>query len=93
MRTSNTAEMSAQAKSENPQNSATNGQDASTPFSKLGSIAGEKTLYAKFDKNGNRSWSKKTPLELEEAAEDAETRQYAVLVRKSTPPITIIALA
>lgn len=78
--------MSSQSTSENPQSSATNGQDASTPLSKLGSIAGEKTLFAKYDKNGNRSWSKKTPIELEEAAEDAETRQYAVLVRKSTPP-------
>lgn len=48
----------------------------------VGLLAETKDLYAKFDKNGARSWSDKYPDDLEEAAENEETQKYAVIVRK-----------
>lgn len=50
----------------------------------VGSISERKDLYAKYDKNGHRSWSENPPDGLEEAAENEETKKFAVLVRKST---------
>ncbi|KAI6762754.1 hypothetical protein HG530_008734 [Fusarium avenaceum] len=51
----------------------------------VGSLAETKDLYAKYDKNGDRSWSDKLPDDLEEAAENEETQKYAVIVRKKKP--------
>lgn len=49
----------------------------------IGSVTESKDLYAKYDENGDRSWSETPPNGLEEAAENEKTQQYAVLVRKS----------
>ncbi|KAF7543051.1 hypothetical protein G7046_g10069 [Stylonectria norvegica] len=51
----------------------------------VGLLADTKDLYAKFDKNGDRSWSDKYPDDLEEAAENEETQKYAVIIRKKKP--------
>ncbi|KAM0343578.1 hypothetical protein ACHAPU_008329 [Fusarium lateritium] len=51
----------------------------------VGLLTETKDLYAKFDKNGDRSWSDKIPDDLEEAAENEETQKYAVIVRKRKP--------
>ncbi|KAF4995188.1 hypothetical protein FGRMN_5326 [Fusarium graminum] len=51
----------------------------------IGLLTETKDLYAKFDKNGDRSWSDKAPDDLEEAAENEETQKYAVIVRKRKP--------
>lgn len=52
----------------------------------IGSVTDSKDLYAKYDENGDRSWSETPPHGLEEAAENEKTQQYAVLVRKSEFP-------
>lgn len=49
----------------------------------IGSITESKDLYAKYDENGDRSWSETPPDGLEEAAENEQTQKYALLVRKS----------
>lgn len=49
----------------------------------VGSLAETKDLYAKYDENGDRSWTDKRPSDLEEAAENEETQKYAVIIRKS----------
>lgn len=49
----------------------------------VGVVTESKDLYAKYDENGDRSWSETPPNGLEEAAENEKTQQYAVLVRKS----------
>ncbi|KAL6865498.1 hypothetical protein ACO1O0_001592 [Amphichorda felina] len=51
----------------------------------VGSISESKDLYAKYDEQGNKSWSENPPDGLEEAAENEETQKYAVLVRKKKP--------
>ncbi|KAF4992130.1 hypothetical protein FDECE_13801 [Fusarium decemcellulare] len=51
----------------------------------VGSLAESKDLYAKYDENGNRSWTDKYPDDLEEAAENEETQKYAVIIRKKKP--------
>lgn len=48
-----------------------------------GALAETKDLYAKYDAEGNRSWTAEHPDNVEEAAENAETLKYAVIVRKS----------
>ncbi|KAF4453067.1 hypothetical protein F53441_4298 [Fusarium austroafricanum] len=51
----------------------------------VGLVTESKDLYAKFDKDGNRSWTDKYPDDLEEAAENEETQKYAVIIRKRKP--------
>jgi ATP-dependent 26S proteasome regulatory subunit len=51
----------------------------------VGLLTESKALYAKFDKNGARSWTDKYPDDLEEAAENEETQKYAVIIRKVKP--------
>ncbi|KAM0561595.1 hypothetical protein ACHAPJ_002763 [Fusarium lateritium] len=51
----------------------------------VGLLTESKDLYAKFDKNGDRSWTDKYPDDLEEAAENEETQKYAVIIRKKKP--------
>ena len=50
-----------------------------------GMLAESKNLYAKWDSDGNRSWTEKIPEDVEEAAENEQTRKYAVIVRKKKP--------
>lgn len=57
----------------------------------VGSVAASKDLYAKFDKQKNRSWTDKIPGDLEEAAENEETQKYAVIVRKGKFFSTILS--
>lgn len=52
----------------------------------IGLMTDSKDLYAKYDSNGDRSWTDKYPDDLEEAAENEETQKYAVIIRKSKPP-------
>jgi hypothetical protein len=47
-----------------------------------GMVPESKTLYAKFDDRGNRSWTEKKPADFEEAAEGEETQKFAIIVRK-----------
>ena len=49
----------------------------------FGSVAESKDLYAKIDKDGNQSWVSELPDDVDEAAENEETKKYAVIVRKS----------
>lgn len=49
----------------------------------VGAVSEIKELYAKYDKDGNRSWSEEVPDDLVEAAENEKSLKYAVLVRKS----------
>lgn len=49
----------------------------------VGAVSEIKELYAKYDKDGNRSWSEEAPDDLVEAAENEKSLKYAVLVRKS----------
>lgn len=49
----------------------------------IGAVSEVKELYAKYDKDGNRSWSEDLPDDLVEAAENEKSLKYAVLVRKS----------
>jgi hypothetical protein len=51
----------------------------------VGAVAESKDLYAKYDKDGNRSWSEDLPDGLEEAAENEENMKYAIIVRKKKP--------
>ncbi|KAM5344895.1 hypothetical protein ACJ41O_010757 [Fusarium nematophilum] len=51
----------------------------------VGLLADSKDLYAKYDQNGDRSWTDKYPDDLEEAAENEETQKFAVIIRKSDP--------
>ncbi|KAI5461567.1 P-loop containing nucleoside triphosphate hydrolase protein [Mariannaea sp. PMI_226] len=51
----------------------------------VGLIPDTKDLYAKYDQNGDRSWTDKLPDDLEEAAENEETQKYAVIIRKKKP--------
>lgn len=47
-----------------------------------GMVSDSKTLFAKYDERGNRSWSDKKPADFEEAAEGEETQKFAIIVRK-----------
>ncbi len=49
----------------------------------IGMVADTKDVFAKFDADGNRSWSDKPPTDLEEAPENETTQKYAIIVRKS----------
>ncbi|KAF7551482.1 hypothetical protein G7Z17_g4996 [Cylindrodendrum hubeiense] len=51
----------------------------------VGLVTDSKDLYAKYDQNGDRSWTDKYPDDLEEAAENEETQKYAVIIRKMKP--------
>ncbi|KAF5021755.1 hypothetical protein F66182_6205 [Fusarium sp. NRRL 66182] len=51
----------------------------------VGLLTESKDLYAKYDKNGDRSWTDKLPDDFEEAAENEETQKYAVIIRKKKP--------
>ncbi|OAA36314.1 ATPase [Beauveria brongniartii RCEF 3172] len=51
----------------------------------IGMVADTKDLFAKFDADGNRSWSDKPPTDLEEAPENETTQKYAIIVRKKKP--------
>ncbi|KAH6987874.1 P-loop containing nucleoside triphosphate hydrolase protein [Ilyonectria sp. MPI-CAGE-AT-0026] len=51
----------------------------------VGLVTDSKDLYAKYDNNGDRSWTDKYPDDLEEAAENEETQKYAVIIRKMKP--------
>lgn len=60
-------------------------EDASTTeMIIIGMVADTKDVFAKFDADGNRSWSDKPPTDLEEAPENETTQKYAIIVRKST---------
>ncbi|KAM3447880.1 hypothetical protein MY3296_008296 [Beauveria thailandica] len=60
--------------------------DSSTPEKIIiGMVADTKDLFAKFDADGNRSWSDKPPTDLEEAPENETTQKYAIIVRKKKP--------
>lgn len=52
----------------------------------VGLVADSVDLYAKYDKNGNRTWSDIAPDDLEEAAEGEKTEKYCVIIRKSESP-------
>ncbi|KAK1573298.1 ATPase [Colletotrichum navitas] len=52
------------------------------PFAPFGSIASTKNIYkSPKDSDGNWTWVEKYPEDVEEAAENEETEQYAVVVR------------
>ncbi|KPM35845.1 hypothetical protein AK830_g10721 [Neonectria ditissima] len=51
----------------------------------VGLVTDSKDLYAKYDQNGDRSWTDKYPDDLEEAAENEETQKYAIIIRKIKP--------
>ncbi|OAA78729.1 ATPase, AAA-type, core [Akanthomyces lecanii RCEF 1005] len=51
----------------------------------IGMVADTKDVFAKFDADGNRSWSDKPPTDLEEAPENETTQKYAIIVRKKKP--------
>ncbi|KAM3498328.1 hypothetical protein MY10362_008350 [Beauveria mimosiformis] len=62
------------------------GDDSSIPEKIIiGMVADTKDLFAKFDADGNRSWSDKPPTDLEEAPENETTQKYAIIVRKKKP--------
>lgn len=48
----------------------------------VGSVTASHNLFAKYDKDGKRSWSATMPTHIEEAAENDETKKFAVIVRK-----------
>ncbi|KID74414.1 uncharacterized protein G6M90_00g083890 [Metarhizium brunneum] len=50
-----------------------------------GMMSDSKTLFAKYDEQGNRSWSDRKPDDFEEAAEGEETEKFAIIVRKQKP--------
>lgn len=51
----------------------------------VGMVCGTKDLYQKWDQNqpNKFTWTEKYPEDLEEAAENAETMKFAILVRNS----------
>ncbi|CAG9953693.1 unnamed protein product [Clonostachys rosea f. rosea IK726] len=51
----------------------------------VGSVTASHNLFAKYDKDGKRSWSATMPTHIEEAAENDETKKFAVIVRKLAP--------
>ncbi|KAI9158899.1 LOW QUALITY PROTEIN: 26S protease regulatory subunit [Paramyrothecium foliicola] len=53
----------------------------------FGSVSDSKELYAKIDKDGNQSWTSKLPDDVDEAAENEETKKFAVIVRKKKPKV------
>jgi hypothetical protein len=55
------------------------------PEGPVGHSAETKNLYAKYDKDQNRSWSDKIPEDLESAAENESTRKYALIARMKKP--------
>lgn len=57
----------------------------------VGMVCGTKDLYQKVDEWNNVSWTTKYPDGLEEAAEDADTAKFALLVRnsRSSPELQI----
>lgn len=65
-------------------NDVTNGEASSSSEAKPGMITDVKNLYqSKPDNRGNTTWVEKYPDDLEEAAENAETARYALLIRNS----------
>lgn len=50
----------------------------------VGMVVDTKDVFAKFDSEGNQSWSDKPPPDLEEAPENETTKKFAIIVRKST---------
>lgn len=59
------------------------GSDNDSTQIMTGHLAETKDLYAKEDQAGNISWTDKHPDDVEEAAENANTLKYAVIVQKS----------
>jgi hypothetical protein len=57
--------------------------DAKKEEPPLGSVTDTVELYAKIDQDGNQSWTSTIPEDVEEAAENEETKKFAVIVRKS----------
>ncbi|CAI7636579.1 unnamed protein product [Penicillium discolor] len=52
-------------------------------YEPVGTLCGFRTLYqTNPDAYGKKSWSKKVPIDLPDPVEDAESAQYALLVRK-----------
>ncbi|KAJ6784061.1 hypothetical protein PWT90_00348 [Aphanocladium album] len=49
----------------------------------IGMVTDTKDVFAKFDADGNRSWSDKPPTDLEEAPENETTKKFAIIVRKN----------
>lgn len=49
----------------------------------VGMICGKKDLYQKMDEQNNPSWTYEIPDEFEQAAENEETSEFALLVRNS----------
>jgi hypothetical protein len=64
-----------------------NESEAKEPQPPLGSVAVSKDLYAKIDKDGNQSWVTTIPDDIDEAAENEETKKFAVIVRKKKPKV------
>ncbi|KAJ3498814.1 hypothetical protein NLG97_g826 [Lecanicillium saksenae] len=62
-------------------------EDASEKSEKIiiGMLADTKDVFAKFDAEGNRSWSDNPPTDLEEAPENETTKKFAIIVRKKKP--------
>ncbi|KAJ5297529.1 hypothetical protein N7508_007778 [Penicillium antarcticum] len=62
----------------------TNGNGETPVYEPVGTICDVRNLYqTKPDENEKTSWSKEMPTDLPEPAEDAESAQYVLLVRKT----------
>lgn len=61
-------------------------KDEDLPF---GSVTDTVELYAKVDKDGNQSWTSTIPDDVEEAAENEETKKFAIIVRKSMSRLSV----
>jgi hypothetical protein len=61
--------------------------DAKKEEPPLGSVTDTVELYAKIDQDGNQSWTSTIPEDVEEAAENEETKKFAVIVRKRKPKV------
>ncbi|KJZ74495.1 hypothetical protein HIM_06091 [Hirsutella minnesotensis 3608] len=70
---------------EQPKDDDMEDDESGTGKTLVGALAESKDLYAKYDDQGNRSWTEKKPDDFEEAAENEETEKYAIIVRKIKP--------
>ncbi|KAK7432423.1 hypothetical protein QQZ08_000985 [Neonectria magnoliae] len=69
----------------NPESEEKDGEKKEKKKVIVGLVTDSKDLYAKYDQNGDRSWTDKYPDDLEEAAENEETQKYAIIIRKIKP--------
>ncbi|KAJ5101714.1 hypothetical protein NUU61_003936 [Penicillium alfredii] len=59
-------------------------KDETVKYAPIGSICDIHSMYeSKPDESGNRSWTKELPSDLPDPAEDDESAQYALILRKS----------